>query len=289
MHFDSRKIVRSTLASLIAVQLLSSCGGGDKSPTGPGPNAVGSVIESFSVQGGGTANVRTGDPPTGTTGPAIGVSSSGSAAQGATNQVVIGSMTAFRKIYVSVEGKTGFYEITLPADATSATLYETFGTTAAAGVVTVHYAVATSAGVVGPTQSDNVEVVAVVNGDIQVTLTWDTKTDVDLHVVEPNGDETYYGAETSTSGGLLDLDSNAACLIDDVNNENITWTKAPPHGNYIVRVDFYDDCGVTTTTHYTVTVRRKGRATQTFNGTFTGLGDNGGEGSGTTITTFAFP
>lgn len=287
MHLNRGTISRTTLAALFAA--LSACGGSDKS-TGPAPNSVGTVLESFSVQGGGTAAVKTGTPPSGSSGPTITVASSAaSVAQGATNQVVITSANAFRKIYVSVEGKEGFYEITLPADVTSATLFETFGTAVAAGTVTVNYRVATSGGAVGAQQSEALDVIAVGNGDIQVTLTWDTPTDVDLHVVEPNGDETYYGTDGSPSGGDLDLDSNPACSIDAINNENITWTAAPPHGSYIVRVDFYDDCGVTTTTHYTVTVRRKGRATQTFNGTFSGLGDNGGGGSGTTITTFSFP
>ena len=48
-------------------------------------------------------------------------------------------------------------------------------------------------------------------------------SDVDLHVVDPRGEEVFYGHPNSASGGRLDLDSNAACDLDHKRNENITW------------------------------------------------------------------
>jgi hypothetical protein len=82
-------------------------------------------------------------------------------------------------------------------------------------------------------------------GDVQVGITWDTPTDVDLHVVEPGGEEIYYAHTTSVAGGQLDLDSNPACNIDGVNAENIYWpTGDSPVGEYTVRVRMYSDCGV---------------------------------------------
>lgn len=44
-------------------------------------------------------------------------------------------------------------------------------------------------------------------GDPQFTLTWDTDTDLDLHVIEPGGTEIYSGAPKGSQGGQLDLDN----------------------------------------------------------------------------------
>ena len=110
-------------------------------------------------------------------------------------------------------------------------------------------------------------------------------SDVDLHVVDPSGEEVYYGHRRSASGGELDLDSNAGCRIDGVRNENITWPIGrAPRGQYIVRVDYWSSCSAQQT-NYTVRVISEG-INQTFSGSFTGGGDQGGPGSGRQITTF---
>jgi fibronectin type III domain protein len=122
------------------------------------------------------------------------------------------------------------------------------------------------------------------SGDVQVSVSWDAPSDVDLHVVEPSGAEIYYGNPSSASGGQLDVDSNPACSIDGRQIENIRWGSRAPGGTYIVRVDYWTSCGVART-NYLVTVRN-GPSTQTFTGFFTGAGDTGGQGSGVLITTF---
>jgi uncharacterized protein YfaP (DUF2135 family) len=38
-------------------------------------------------------------------------------------------------------------------------------------------------------------------GDVQVTVTWDADSDLDLHVVEPSGEEIFYGHPVSATGG----------------------------------------------------------------------------------------
>jgi hypothetical protein len=89
-------------------------------------------------------------------------------------------------------------------------------------------------------------------------------------------------------GGQLDLDSNAGCSIDGKNAENITWPSGQaPHGEYIVRVDYYLSCGKQLT-NYVVTVQVRGQAPRTFTGSFNGPGDQGGAGAGTQITTFTY-
>ena len=121
-------------------------------------------------------------------------------------------------------------------------------------------------------------------GNVQVSVSWDAPSDVDLHVVEPNGNDIYYGNPVSSTGGQLDVDSNAGCSIDGRQIENIRWSGPAPAGTYTVRVDYWDACGVART-NYLVTVKN-GASTQTFSGSFTGAGDQGGFGSGVTIATF---
>lgn len=124
------------------------------------------------------------------------------------------------------------------------------------------------------------------SGDIQVSVSWDSETDVDLHVVDPFNCEMYFGNKKCSSGGALDLDSNPGCSIDGINNENVFWENGlAPEGDYIVRVEYFSDCG-DKDTNYTVTVKYCGRV-ETFDGFFAGgTSSSGGAGSGTTITSF---
>ena len=103
--------------------------------------------------------------------------------------------------------------------------------------------------------------------------------------VAPGGEEVYYGRRQVPSGGELDLDSNAGCRADGVRNENITWPVGrAPRGRYTVRVDYWSNCSATRT-NYTVLVNNGG-SVQVVTGSFTGNGDRGGAGSGSTIATF---
>ncbi len=106
-------------------------------------------------------------------------------------------------------------------------------------------------------------------GDLVVSLAWDTEADLDLHVVDPLGEEIFHGAPisgltfgpapaTPESPGVLDLDSNAGCVIDGKRRENVTWAKDPPVGHYLVRVDTPSLCGQAIA-HYRVTVALLGQ------------------------------
>ena len=135
----------------------------------------------------------------------------------------------------------------------------------------------------------NVATEEVAQGGLKVSLSWDTPTDVDLHLVEPAPDheEIYYGNKQSSSGGELDLDSNPDCRIDGVNNENITYPRgsSPPEGEYTVRVDYYSNCGGESAA-YTVTVDNCG-VRSLFEGTFAPDDeDRGGAGSGREVARF---
>jgi len=80
-------------------------------------------------------------------------------------------------------------------------------------------------------------------GNIQVTAAWSSSSDIDLHVIDPNGEEIYYGHRNSASGGILDRDANAACSVSPPTVENVYWPANPPSGQYRVRAVAYDMCG----------------------------------------------
>lgn len=137
-------------------------------------------------------------------------------------------------------------------------------------------------------------------GPVQVTVRWDTDTDVDLHLDEPlpSGGhcEIYYGDTGGAASGCgavgeLDLDSNAGCNIDGVDIENIIYPPGSPapRGTYVVRVDYYDNCNVATSIPFEIEVRANGQTTgwcDVFNASDA---DNGSAGSGRVITTFVVP
>ncbi len=87
-------------------------------------------------------------------------------------------------------------------------------------------------------------VVVLGSGYVQATLIWSGDSDMDLHVVEPNGEETMFGAKESSTGGQLDHDDIPSCGIETGSHvENIFWPVdlAPP-GQYVVYVQFYNAC-----------------------------------------------
>lgn len=96
-------------------------------------------------------------------------------------------------------------------------------------------------------------------GDVAITLRWQNANDIDLHVIDPNGEEIYYSHPASASNGILDVDSYAGCEVTAQRGgvENIYWpTDLAPHGKYLVLVEYYQRCDLTIdeSTEFTVRV-----------------------------------
>jgi hypothetical protein len=151
------------------------------------------------------------------------------------------------------------------------------------------------------------------SGPVQITLRFPVSEDLDLHVVEPvDGGtcEIWYGNTNAPpfdagfplpfpipqppscgAKGWLDLDSNPACTLDNVNVENVIYppSQGPYRGLYKVRVDYYQHCSASSPVPYEVEVRANG-ATRYYCGTFDPGSANGGNaGSGVDITQFTIP
>lgn len=81
-------------------------------------------------------------------------------------------------------------------------------------------------------------------GDVQVTLRWSSKADLDLAVNDPSGGQIDYENRSSASGGTLDVDSNHDCATaSEAGVENVFWpTGKAPEGVYRLTVTYYDVC-----------------------------------------------
>jgi len=269
---------------LLALLVAAAIGCGDDG-TSPEQTSIEAFITRVALQGGATATLRAGDPPGPGSGPSINALTSATAVVGGSLGLVIGAASSFQRVILAVEGESGFFDISLPSGATSAILLITLNQNVDDNSFTVVIGAANAAGSFGGFAETDVVPIEVGTGEVQVSISWDAASDVDLHVVDPTGEEIYYGDPFSTSGGELDLDSNPACAIDGVNNENITWAANSPAGEYIVRVDYFDSCDVAAT-NYVVTVQVEGRQPQVFTGQLTGTGTHGGLGSGIEVTRF---
>lgn len=138
-------------------------------------------------------------------------------------------------------------------------------------------------------------------GELVVALSWDTESDLDLHLLTPGGVEVYHGNvnswqrsgvvvagdETWRAGGLLDFDSNADCVIDGRREENIVWTVPPPSGSYAVRVDTPSLCG-TAGARWQVEVWRAGALLGSARGFSTGTASRFGHDRGAGVLALEF-
>jgi hypothetical protein len=111
------------------------------------------------------------------------------------------------------------------------------------------------------------------SGNIQVTVAWNSSSDVDLHVYDPSGQEVYYGNRQIPSGGHLDHDANAACSVAPPTVENVYWDNPnPPRGTYRAEVRAYDMCNMGQTP-VTLSISVGGRIQGTYQYTLTHRGD----------------
>ncbi|MEJ6477534.1 MAG: hypothetical protein QNL92_02495 [Octadecabacter sp.] len=79
------------------------------------------------------------------------------------------------------------------------------------------------------------------DGELTVTLAWDSTADLDLHVTCPGGDTIFYenrGSMTDGCGGMLDIDANAGIGGTSEPVEHIVFENPSP-GEYRVRVHLF--------------------------------------------------
>jgi hypothetical protein len=154
-----------------------------------------------------------------------------------------------------------------------ASLHATFGVTDALGLgpFTLEIAAVDAAGRIGDAQMIDLtaDEAPPPMGDLVVMLEWTGAADLDLHVVDPMGDEAWVGHPNTwqvpqpgspgvdpcawATGGILDHDANANCTRAANPREDVIWTTRScnnmpvtpviPAGTYTVRVDALSLCG----------------------------------------------
>ncbi len=134
-----------------------------------------------------------------------------------------------------------------------------------------------------------------------VSLEWDSEADLDIHVIDPLGNEIFHGDPSSRpklmpgrppvtdagSFGFLDADSNGQCVIDGRRRENVIWTLPPPSGRYVVRVDATSLCGAALA-HWTTTAKLDGADLGGAMGTAVDADIRGAHDRGAGVTAFSF-
>ena len=84
--------------------------------------------------------------------------------------------------------------------------------------------------------------ICVESGALRFSMSWDVATDLDLHVLTPNGNEIYY-SNTSADYGELDVDDciGGSCTTPDGTHvENVYFTDEAMSGTYTYWVYNYD-------------------------------------------------
>lgn len=107
------------------------------------------------------------------------------------------------------------------------------------------------------------------HGDVEITLQWKDRNDLDLHCVEPSGDTINFTNLISRSGGQLEIDMNAG-IVTNRPIEHIYWPDGQaPAGTYTVIVNYYSRrTSLQDSSPFTVKVKY-GDHTETYSGSLT--------------------
>ncbi|MEY8593960.1 hypothetical protein AALK14_21205 [Butyricimonas hominis] len=193
---------------------------------------------------------------------------------GGSSVVTINSEEEVSEIYVAVSGETeGYYRFDPTISRAGTNMYNVILLVSQnlEGDFTIRIATKTVNGEITKEFTTNVKYITAGTGALQVSLSFDNEKDVDLYLVKPDGAVIYYGnrdnyreGDDETEGTEeviygLDVDSNAGCGIDGINNENIFYPDGyVQSGKYEVWVNMYQNCDRSIATNWVVTVIYKG-------------------------------
>ncbi len=160
------------------------------------------------------------------------------------------------------------------------------------GTVEVELVLVDNIGNVGEKFTQTLDLSETEQTKTQVTLSWDSVNDIDLHLYGPlesnttESEHLYYSTD-QIHNGTITLDHDSIC--DGVRVENMYWADGAPMGVYQVDVDYYGDCdeetnGGNSSVNYTITVRSCSE-TQTFTGSFSAEEEGSGYHNITTFNT----
>lgn len=275
----SGRVAIIVVAAIVGLTTACSVSG---SPVAAGPAIDGFVSGVAAINdSGGSSSTVSGTLGTGqSAGPTLRLPDNVTAVNGGSVLQNTTASTPISKMRIALEGKRngrptgapapGYTELKFGSATSKASVVMTLAQQLPSEDFAFYFAGVDAQGVQGPMIRQEVKALKVGTGAVQATASWDVDSDLDILLVEPSGTEIYFNNKTSSSGGELDLDSNADCDIDSKRNENITYPQATA-GTYTVYVNLYSSCD-TPATNYVVTVSAGGQPPRTFTGTFTGPG-----------------
>ncbi|MGB0212070.1 YfaP family protein [Algiphilus sp.] len=291
------------LGLTLGIFMLHACGGGGGGGGGggdggaPDPDNPNSVMQAIGAKvGNATGNLVEGDLPDPTpeaeNPPTVATTrSSQTASNGSTAQVPLtfSSSSPIARILAKVSGSDSFLDIDVSGSETQSIMAEQAGTRFDSstglkldpgdganleinlppdileGTFQLQFAVENEEGQVSQAGTANITIARLGTGDLQFSLTWDTNADIDLRVVEPNGNEIFFGNPSSSTGGMLDNDDINGIEPDGDPGpeavENIFWETDAPIGIYTVSVDYFSGSPAT---NFTVTVSANGEIVDTI-------------------------
>jgi len=243
--------------------LVAACGCGDQAPANRGLDAV------LRIDG---AQFYEGAMPAPNGGPGVTALNlpSFQVVPGARNREVTGALDPrATAALIGLVGDAGYWVLVAGAPDFAAPDFPTFDATMefssrlVLGDYALHVQAGDAEGRVGKPSARVLHAVPpnLPSGTLVVELFWDTDADLDLHVVVPSGVEVFSRNPNSVqppppgkpvdpnawkTGGILDVDSNAQCVIDGRRQEDVIWTVPPPSGAYTVRVDTFSLCAAAT-------------------------------------------
>lgn len=259
--------------ALSAVVGLAGCSSPEPIATTTG--SISDLVTNVSVRDGAIpGQLVEGVVPTGTLGPTATVAGITAAVNGGSAAVNVTGSGAYTRLLISAAGTEDYYSVPLPSESSLENLVVSLSPSINGSAVRMRYALEDANGV-GPQFEQTLRVIRAGNGDFQASVAWTGASDVDLHVFDPANHHVFYGDRNPSTGGSLDIDSNANCIIDNTNVENVFWPlNSAPSGQYRVELQYYRDCGVAQS-DWVVTVLVKGHPPAITTGSFVGAVEPG--------------
>lgn len=254
--------------ALSAVAVIAGCG--EPEPLASTTGSISDLVTNVAVRDGSVPGVlQEGVVPVGTLGPSASVAGITAAVNGGSAAMDVTGSSAYTRLLVSAVGTEDYYSVPLPSESALENIVVSVSPNVNGSQLRLRYALEDANGV-GPYFEQTLRVIRAGVGDFQASVAWTGASDVDLHVFDPLGEHVFYGNRNGVNGGRLDIDSNAACTIDNTNVENIFWPlNTAPAGQYRVELHYYDDCEVPRS-DWVVTVLLKGQAPVVTTGSFVG-------------------
>ncbi len=142
-----------------------------------------------------------------------------------------------KKLLWTIAGAAGFYEEPLAETATKGklSLKTSFPTQLAEGEIAIVASLLNANGQLSKKDTVFVKLERVGTGKLQISLSWDTETDQDLHIVTPAEERIWYRNKIGENGGALDRDDR-----DGHGPENVFWETDAPDGTYTIYVHDYE-------------------------------------------------